>query len=187
MSTEQEKSYKQDKRLRTFIYTDKTGKVHKFQLTLKEREFLKKLIKTEGDVRKAGEIVFGNAGKDGYKLLRRERVVKALTVLMEDVGLTEKKLVEKLKDGLEAMKYDYGQKKQVPDYFIRYKYLDLIFRLRGDYAPTKYKVEGEVTHKVNELESIIRNMSSAKELQDIKEAEIINQEENNNNDTSEPR
>lgn len=71
--------------------------------------------------------------KNPQKVTRSE----AFQALMEEVGLTDMKLAERLNDGLEATKTvilgqgDDAFADNVPDYAIRHKYLETGLRLKG--------------------------------------------------------
>ena len=74
----------------------------------------------------------------GYKLKNQEDIKQALTEMMERSGINEELIAKKLKEGLDAMtvpRRDGGR--QYEDHFIRKQFLDMVFKVRGDYAPER--------------------------------------------------
>jgi len=121
--------------------------------------FLEKYIENGGNATKAWEDTHPNcshrsAKQQGYMMMKKLDL--SLTELFDRMGLTDGKLAEKLKQGLEAKKVlgvapipkngkassldpNNPQHKyiDVPDMGVRVKYLDMAFRLKGKYPSDK--------------------------------------------------
>lgn len=87
--------------------------------------------------------------------LRNPNVQDALKDLMDRMGLGDEQLLQTLKEGLKAdrvISAIAGHEAnggttdfiEVPDHFIRQKFLDTAFKLRGSYAAQKLAHEGEI-------------------------------------------
>lgn len=78
--------------------------------------------------------------KTAYQVLRRPEIQSILAAEMERQGLTEKYLVEKLKEGTEATETKlasfegtFTDQKVVPDFQARHNFVRLCCLLRGDF------------------------------------------------------
>jgi len=70
--------------------------------------------------------------------MKQPAVQSILVAEMEKQGLTDSILVRKLRDGLNAQtvpRREGGQR--YDDQFVRKQFLDIIFKVRGDYAPER--------------------------------------------------
>lgn len=128
--------------------------------TQKQIEFLDKYIENGGNATKAWEDTHPDcnhrsAKQQGFKMM--QKLDLSLTELFDRMGLTDGKLTERLKQGLDAMRLvsvspipknqknspkdsplDPNQPQlkvfDVPDMGVRVKYLDMAFKLKGKYA-----------------------------------------------------
>jgi hypothetical protein len=100
---------------------------------------------------------------------------------LEEAGLNEEKIASKISDGLEATappRKDGGT--LYPDQFVRKQFLDLLLRIRGDYAP-------EVSEHVEKVIHVTIDRDMVKSLRDsgfiaedegeILEAEIVKEDD----------
>lgn len=102
----------------------------------KHKKFISNLMQGRG-IQKSAELA-GFDGSTGYDLMKNPAIKTALVAKMEKAGITEDMLAKKLKQGLSAKtvpRRDGG--KRYDDQFVRKQFLDIIFKLRGDYAPEK--------------------------------------------------
>ena len=107
-------------------------------------------------------IAAGFGDQTGYALMKNPAIRSALATKMEQVGITDIFMAKKVKQGLNAKtvpRRDGG--KRYDDQFVRKQWADIVFKLRGDYAPEKLETE----HKIIQL-VIDGNMLKA--LQDSK-------------------
>jgi hypothetical protein len=115
----------------------------------------------------------------GKDLARHPEVKSLLLQKLEEKGLNEDKIAEKLDEGLDAMappRKDGG--KLYPDNFVRKQYLDLLCRIRGDYAPEKsehIEKKIQITLDLGMLKSLKDSGMLSTEDANILEAEIVNE------------
>lgn len=106
-------------------------------VTPRHRKFVKGLI--AGKSPSAAAISAGyTEGGYGSHLMKQPAVQSILVAEMEKQGLTDSVLVRKLRDGLNAQtvpRREGGQR--YDDQFVRKQFLDIIFKVRGDYAPER--------------------------------------------------
>lgn len=110
--------------------------------------------------------------QQGYALMKNPKVQSALLTRMEDAGINDKFIAKGLKEGCKALappRKDGG--KQYADYFTRKQYLDIILRVRGDFAPeTQQSISKNITVVIDH--NMIKALKDAGGL-DEKEAEVI--------------
>jgi len=116
----------------------------KANLSVKESNFLKYYLKT-GNISEAAKLA-GSKGKDTFSLYNAgkaiiERCGITYQDIMEQVGITEEFLAEKLIEGASCDKVEIAtfrgkivDEKAFPDYSTRSKYLDMIHRVKGAYV-----------------------------------------------------
>lgn len=78
--------------------------------------------------------------QSGYELMKQPKIQTALLERMEEAGINDKFIAKGLKEGCKALappRKDGG--KQYADYFTRKQYLDIILRVRGDFAPETHQ------------------------------------------------
>jgi hypothetical protein len=121
----------------------------------------------------------GFSGSYGKDLARHPEIKSLLLQKLEEKGLNEDRIAEKLDEGLDAMappRKDGGT--LYPDNFVRKQYLDLLCRIRGDYAPEKSEhVEKkiQITLDLGMLKGLHDSgLLSAKDVE-ILEAEVISE------------
>lgn len=150
---------------------------------IRQRQFVSELLK--GKSQSQAAVAAGYKADYGTDLMKNPAVAGLLHRAMQQAGIDDLLIARKLREGLDAKtppRKEGG--KQYPDQFVRKQFLDVIFKLRGDYAPEK----SEHTNKSISL-TIDRGMIEA--LKDTKylteaeveilEAEIVKEE--NANDT----
>lgn len=148
--------------------------------TVKQKKFVKNLAKT-GEIGKSAKLV-GYEKTYGSKLMRSSKILTLLHQELEKQGVTDVRVVGKIKDGLNAyyVKKDGGKKYK--DFHAIHKYLDMVFKLRGDYAPEKHQVERkEITIVITP--EVLKGLKDARAITDEElktiEQEALGHEENN--------
>jgi len=149
--------------------------------TLKERKFITAYIENNGNASKAYRATHPKyKGENSHVLGCRMLIKVNITTneLLDEMGMNDEQLHEKLHEGLDAKKVvsvipvkpkeaqpnttDLGNANSrsiefidVEDYPTRHKYLDMAYKLKGVYPSEKHdvKVEGKINSKV---ESIIK-------------------------------
>lgn len=136
--------------------------------TLTERKFIKAYIENGGNATKAYLIAKSEyKGKNAAKLGHRMWINVDISVseLLDKMGTTDFHLNEKLKEGLDATKVisvipippketkpstgdlpEANSKNvefiDVPDYNVRFKYIDMAYKLKNKYPAEKHEVTG---------------------------------------------
>jgi len=130
----------------------------KTKRTVREKKFIKAYIENGGNAAQAYlKINPGYKGEAahvlGSRMLRKVNITD--DEIMEEIGITDNYLYEKLKEGTEATKIDRtGQ--EIEDYAVRHQYIDTILKLRSKYPAEKHEHEFkvpdvvEVVHYVQE-------------------------------------
>ncbi len=148
-------------------------------LSRQHRKFVEGL--SEGMTQAHAAEYAGFSGSYGKDLARVPEIKTLLLQKLEEKGLTEDKIAEKLAEGLDAMappRKDGGT--LYPDNFVRKQYLDLLCRIRGDYAPEKSEhVEKkiQITLDLGMLKSLKDSGMLSPEDANILEAEIVESEQ----------
>lgn len=144
--------------------------------TLRERKFIKAYIKNKGNATQAYMEINPNCKEEsarvlGYRWLQKVNI--SVIELLDKMGLNDIELHKKLNEGLDATKVisvipippkeanpgtgdlpDANSKNidfiDVPDFNVRFKYLDMAYKLKDKYPSEKHKleVEGNITIKV---------------------------------------
>ena len=139
----------------------------KLKRTLRERKFIKAYIENNGNATQAYLAISpkykGNSARElGHRLLTKVDI--SVIELLEEMGATDAYLHQKLFEGLEAAKVisvipippkdaqpstgdlpDANSKNiefvDVPDFNMRFKYLDMAYKLKDKYPAEKHKIE----------------------------------------------
>jgi len=143
------------------------------------RKFVEGL--SEGLSNSKAAVAAGFSGHYGRQLAQMPAIKTLLLQRLEEKGLNEDKIADKLAEGLDAMappRKDGGT--LYPDNFVRKQYLDLLCRIRGDYAPEE-TVHTERTIQLVLDASMIKalkdtNFIDAEEVE-VLEAEIVPEDE----------
>ena len=112
------------------------------EATVKQRKFVAELLK--GKSNGAAALAAGYSEDYGSDLVKSPTIQGLLATAMAKAGIDDNLIARKLREGLDAKtppRKEGGQ--QYPDQFVRKQFLDVIFKLRGDYAPEK----AETVHK----------------------------------------
>ena len=146
------------------------------ELTNKHKRFVRNTIAGMSSAMAASRA--GYAPSYGKNLLQQPAVRTELALQMQKAGITETLLAKKLREGLNAQtppKREGGQ--QYEDQFVRKQFLDVIFKLRGDYSSIKTEhTEKRITILMdsNMVKSLRDSRAITAEEGDILEAEVIN-------------
>jgi hypothetical protein len=126
--------------------------------SVREKKFIKAYIENGGNATKAYIAINpdykGNAADVlGSRMLGKVRITD--DEIMEELGLTDNYLYEKLQEGTEATKTDRTGD-EIADYAVRHQYIDTLLKLRKKYPAEKHEHEFkipdvvEVVHYVQE-------------------------------------
>jgi len=140
---------------------------------VKQRRFVSELLKGKNQTQAA--VSAGYRADYASDLMKMPQVKGLLDKAMRDAGIDDLLIARKLREGLDAKtppKKEGG--KQYADQFVRKQFLDVIFKLRGDYAP-------ERTENVQKSISITIDRGFLEALKDTKflsahEAEVLEAE-----------
>jgi len=98
-----------------------------------------------------------------YENLRKPHIQAAITERMDEAGITEKRLLSVLDEGLSATKTHFNQKpdnkaeKEVyDDYAVRHRYLDTALKLRDMFPAEKKKLKHDFSNISPEEEQAAR-------------------------------
>ena len=146
--------------------------------SIRQRKFVSELIR--GASQSSAAVSAGYSADYGKALMNNPAVQGLLHTAMQQAGIDDLLIARKLREGLDAKappRKDGG--KQYPDQFVRKQFLDVIFKLRGDYAPEK-------SEHINKTINLTLDMGMIKALKDTKfitaeevdilEAEIVKEE-----------
>ena len=120
------------------------------KLTLKQSRFVDNYVvcgNASEAARKAGYSP-KTAGEIGHENLKKPEIRGAIAERMDEVGITEKRLLQVLDEGLSATKSHFRQKtdgaeaevKVYDDYAVRHRYLDTALKLRDMFPAEKKKL-----------------------------------------------
>jgi len=86
-----------------------------------------------------------------YNMVARPAFQSKIQALMEESGFTDSHLLDGLRDALAAVKAD-----GTPDHPVRLRALELSFKLKGSYAPTR-SLKGNVSFDLSEILKAAQN------------------------------
>jgi len=146
----------------------------------KQKKFVKKLVETGGNIAQATDLA-GYAPGHGYHLMKQPKIQTELQLALENAGLTDDTIADKIKEGQEAtyVKKDGG--KPYPDYHARHKYVDMQIKVGGGYAPEKHEIRQEklVVILSPELRKGLLDAEALTEDEmEVIEAEVVKEEKN---------
>lgn len=134
-------------------------RLRKKALTLKERKFVKGYVRMGNATLAAMEAGYQSKTRAGLRVMASEKLRKlALPIkqLMDRMGLDDVALIEKLRDGLNALFVKTASHEGLivdqlayVDFETRREYLDIAFRLRGSYAPEKIREEIDIGERLS--------------------------------------
>ena len=110
--------------------------------TLKERKFIAAYIENNGNASKAYRVTHPkykgeNAHVLGCRLLIKVNITT--NELLNEMGMNDEQLHQKLMEGLEATKVVGLLAESVDDFPTRHKYLDTAYKLKGVYPAEKHE------------------------------------------------
>jgi phage terminase small subunit len=157
------------------------------KLAPRHRRFIKNQMK--GFNQEQSAVKAGYAPSYGAQLMNQPIIRNELAAQMAKAGITDTLLAKKLRDGLNAKtppKREGGT--QYEDQFVRKQFLDVIFKLRGDYSPERKEVtEKRITIMMDA--AMVKSLKDSRVLSEeectILDAEVINEPEAG--ETPEPR
>ena len=135
--------------------------------TLRERKFISAYIENSGNATKAYMAINPDVSEEsaavlGYRMLRKVNIT--VSELLDEMGINDTVLNKKLEDGLDANKVisviplipkKYQENStdlpnanskniefiDVPDFSVRFKYLDMAYKLKDKYPAEKHQVD----------------------------------------------
>ena len=108
----------------------------------KQKKFVKKVIETGHNIRKATDLAGYEPGY-GYHLMKQPKIQNEIQLALERAGLTNDSLADGIKEGQEATYVKKDKGKAYPDYHARHKYYDMQVKIEGGYAPEKHEIKQE--------------------------------------------
>lgn len=146
---------------------------------VRQRRFVSELLKGKNQSQAA--VSAGYRADYAKDLMKMPQVKSLLDKAMRDAGIDDLLIARKLREGLDAKappRKEGG--KQYPDQFVRKQFLDVIFKLRGDYAPERTEnVQKTINVTIDKgwLEALKdTKFLEAKEVE-VLEAEIVREEQ----------
>jgi len=166
-----------------------SGSTELQKITPKHRKFVKGLIGGQTSSAAARNAGFKDSRYGSY-LMAQPAIQSLLLQQMEKAGISDDVLAKKLKDGLSARTPPKaGVPGRYEDHFVRKQFLDLIFKLRGDYAPEKIESTEKRIVIVFDTRSIAGLKDSgaiSDEEANILDAEIVGTEDGENESSDGP-
>jgi hypothetical protein len=148
--------------------------------TQMQKNFAKNFVETGKVGKSALKAGYSNASH-GSSLMKTEAVQTAIQQEMFNQGITDTLLSKKMKDGLGAnypakFSAKTGQllQEEAPDFYTRKQYIDMILKIRGDYAPEKHQIEKKEIVIILNAE-VVKGLKDAKAITDV-EAEVLEAE-----------
>ncbi|MFW5887700.1 MAG: hypothetical protein ACOCUH_02770, partial [Bacteriovoracia bacterium] len=134
----------------------------KTKRTIREKKFIKAYIENGGNATKAylavNETYKGNSAKElGRRMLTK--VDLSDDEIMEELGLTDAYIYEKIKEGTEAIKTDKTGD-EIADYAVRHQYIDTILKLTKKYPAEKREVDLKGDININAKEQLLSRINS---------------------------
>lgn len=144
----------------------------------KQKKFVKKLVETGGNVARATDLAGYEHGY-GYHLMKQPKIQTELQVALENAGLTDDTIADKIEEGQQAtyVKKDGGT--EYPDYHARHKYVDMQIKIGGGYAPEKHEIKQEKLVVILSPElrkGLIDAEAMTEDEMEVIEAEVIKEE-----------
>jgi phage terminase small subunit len=149
------------------------------EANVRQRRFVSELLK--GKTQSQAAVAAGYKADYASDLMKLPQVRGFLDKAMVKAGIDDLLIARKLREGLDAKtppRKEGG--KQYPDQFVRKQYIDLICKIRGDYAPDK-------SEHINKTINLTIDMGMLKALKDTRflsakevdylEAEIVRDNE----------
>lgn len=124
----------------------------KIKRKLREKKFIRAYIENGGNATKAYLAINPEYKGENERILGHQYLTK-LNIsdeeIMEELGLTDNYIYEKLKEGTEATKVTrLGM--EVEDYAVRHQYLETTLKLRNKYPIEKHKIDIEGELKITD-------------------------------------
>jgi len=148
-------------------------------LTMKEQGFIGDFIKGK-QIRKAIKNNYNvkngyNASVLGNAMLKKPRIQYAILDMMDRVGISDLRLVEKMKslifDGRKEVLDREGKVVQLEDPHIQIKALDMAMKIKGAYAPERHESVGFNVNIYSELSD--EELNNRLRLIESREANLV--------------
>jgi len=144
----------------------------------KQKKFVKKVIETGHNIRKATDLAGYEPGY-GYHLMKQPKIQNEIQLALERAGLTDDTIAEKIKEGQNAtyVKKDGGKKYK--DFHAIHKYVDMQVKIGGGYAPEKHEIKQEKLVVILSPElrkGLIDAEAMTEDEMEVIEAEVIKEE-----------
>lgn len=141
------------------------------------KKYVRRVAET-GEIIKSAQDV-GYKGNYGSQLMRNPKILTALQEELELLDVTKTVIVRKIKKGLNATRVIKDGGKKYPDFHAQHKFLDMLLKIRGDYAPEKHEIRQErlvIVYGADMRKGLIDAEAITEKEADIIEAEIIEEE-----------
>jgi len=138
-------------------------------ITSRQRKFIKAVV--QGNTYRAAAIKAGYQSPDyGSILMKQPHIRTALQAYMHKAGITDELIARKLKEGLNAKTVPRSEGgKRYDDQFVRKQFLDIVLRIRGDYAPEKFEaVNKQITLVIDN-----KMLEALKDSKALTEADVV--------------
>jgi len=114
--------------------------------TLKEKKFIEAYIENCGNATEAYLVISPKVTRESARELGKRMIARvdlSIIEILNDIGLTDPVLSQKIKDGLEATR-ETGKgiyRKEILDHSVIVKYLDMVLKLKAKYPADRGKYE----------------------------------------------
>ena len=149
------------------------------RLTGQHRKFVRK--RAAGESIKDSADYSGFSNQYGRELANMPIVKTAIVKAMDKAGINDHLLARKVKQGLNAKTAPRTEGgKRYDDQFVRKQWADIVFKLRGDYAPEKSEsTHSEIILVINEkrIKGLRDSGAISEDEAEVLEAEVIKEED----------
>jgi hypothetical protein len=110
------------------------------ELKPRQKKFVKRVAETGKILKSASDVGYANP-RYGSQLMNNPKILTAIQAELESQGVDKVRIVKKINEGLEATRVIKDGGKKYEDFHARHKFLDMLLKVRGDYAPEKHQIE----------------------------------------------
>ena len=150
------------------------------ELKPRQKKYVRRLAET-GKILKSATDVGYRDPRYGSQLMMNPKILTALQKELDALGVDKALIVRKIKKGLNATRVIKDGGKKYPDFHAQHKFLDMLLKIRGDYAPEKHEIKQErlvIVLGADMRKGLIDAEAITEEEADIIEAEIVEEESN---------
>ena len=107
----------------------------------KMKKYARRVAETGEIIRSATDV--GYRGNYGSQLMKNPKILTAIQQEMDNLNVDTEAIVRKIKQGLNAYRVIKDGGKKYKDFHAQHKFLDMVLKIRGDYAPEKHEIRQE--------------------------------------------